>query len=109
MFITLTINTTRQKKNKIMKPFKKTRLLRCQKSLILVYLLVHCGQRFLAALYSGLFQRFHRLHKRNFNPAKGWRKALHMQKRSLWKRIKDWKKGLRPVGRYKLGGQVAMF
>ncbi len=49
-----------------------------------------------------------RVHKRNFNPAKGWRKAVHFKKRSVFQRIKDWRKSLKH-GQYSLDGQVAMF
>ncbi|MEK7085739.1 MAG: hypothetical protein AAB953_01865 [Patescibacteria group bacterium] len=49
-----------------------------------------------------------RFNTKRFNPAFGWRKAIHVKKRSLWQRIKSWRRSLRD-GCYKLGGQIAMF
>ncbi len=41
-------------------------------------------------------------------PAKGWRTAVFTKRRTLWQKIKSWRRSLKP-NRYKLGGQVAMF
>ncbi len=49
-----------------------------------------------------------RMKRKKFNPAAGWRKAVHVKKRSLWQRIKSWKRSLRG-GDYKLDGQPIMF
>lgn len=46
--------------------------------------------------------------KRKINASKGWRMAVFTKKRTLWQRIKSWRRSLRP-NRYKLGGQAAMF
>lgn len=48
-----------------------------------------------------------KLRKRKIDASKGWRKPMFMQKRSIWQKIKDWRKN--PDGKYKLDGQVAMF
>lgn len=49
-----------------------------------------------------------RLHKRKVNPAKGWRRPLHLKKRTLWQKFKDWRKEIKG-SQYKLDGQIAMF
>lgn len=48
------------------------------------------------------------LRKSKINPAHGWRKAINVKKRSLWQRIKSWKRSIRG-GKYKLEGQAVMF
>lgn len=50
-----------------------------------------------------------RFHKKKFNPATGWRKEIHMRRRSLWQKFKAWRRSLRGGHCYKLGGQIAMF
>ncbi|MBI2634307.1 hypothetical protein HYW82_01385 [Candidatus Peregrinibacteria bacterium] len=51
-----------------------------------------------------------RFHKKNFNPATGWKKQINARKRSLWQRFKAWRRSLKEYGgRYKFGGQIAMF
>lgn len=49
-----------------------------------------------------------RLHKKKFNPASGWRKAMNVRKRTLSHRIANWKRGLR-TKQYNLQDQAAMF
>lgn len=48
------------------------------------------------------------IRKRKINTAKGWRMAVFTKKRTLWQRIKSWRKSLRP-GHYELGEQAVMF
>lgn len=45
---------------------------------------------------------------KRFNPAAGWRKAIHVKKRGMWQKVQAWRRSLKQ-GQYKLGGQVAMF
>jgi len=66
MFITLTLDTTRQNKSKI------------------------------------------RLHRKKFDASSGWRKKIHSKKRSLWQRVKAWRRSVKDH-HYKLDGQIAMF
>jgi len=49
-----------------------------------------------------------RLHKSNINPASGWRQKIYMQKRSIWQKIKDYKKSFKQT-QYSLDGQACMF
>jgi hypothetical protein len=49
-----------------------------------------------------------RLNKSSINPAKGWRGMVHMKKRSVWQKLKSWKKSLKPK-KYTLNGQPVMF
>lgn len=53
-------------------------------------------------------RHFVRFNTKNFNPFGGWRKPLGAKKRSLWQRIKSWRRSLKDKC-YKLGGQIAMF
>ncbi|MEK7672763.1 MAG: hypothetical protein AAB373_02675 [Patescibacteria group bacterium] len=46
---------------------------------------------------------------KKLNPADGWKKTLNIKRRSLWQRIKSWRRSINKGGYYKLGGQVAMF
>jgi len=51
-----------------------------------------------------------RIHKRNADAAKGWRKKVHMKKRSVAQRMKAAvRKSMRHGHQYRLGGQTAMF
>lgn len=49
-----------------------------------------------------------RLHQSKVNPASGWRKKFHMKKRSVWQKLKDYKRSLKQ-SQYSLDGQAAMF
>ncbi|MFH1533698.1 MAG: hypothetical protein ABID64_02095 [Nitrospirota bacterium] len=49
-----------------------------------------------------------KLRKNKMNPAHGWRKAINVRKRSLWQRVRSWRRSLRG-GKYKLDGQAVMF
>jgi hypothetical protein len=49
-----------------------------------------------------------RMKRRKFNPAKGWRQPVFTKKRSLWQRMKSWRRELRG-GNYQLDGQPMMF
>lgn len=49
-----------------------------------------------------------KMHTSNINPASGWRQKIYMQKRSMWQRLKTYKRSLKPH-QYSLDGQVAMF
>lgn len=49
-----------------------------------------------------------KLNKNKFNAAKGWQRAVHIKRRSLIQKFKDWKKAAK-TGQYRLNGQPAMF
>ena len=49
-----------------------------------------------------------RMHKKKFSAASGWRKTLHVKKRSMWQKIKAWKRTLGPK-QYKFGEQTVIF
>lgn len=51
---------------------------------------------------------FINLHKSKIDAKSGWRKAVHVKKRSFFQKLKSWPRNLKP-GQYKLDGQVAMF
>lgn len=49
-----------------------------------------------------------RFNKKRMNAAAGWRKMIHMKKRGVLMKFRQWKKGLsRPT--YRLGEQKVMF
>lgn len=48
-----------------------------------------------------------RMHKQKFNLSSGWRRALHIKKRTMWQKIKAWRKDIKGT-QYKLDGQIAM-
>lgn len=51
---------------------------------------------------------FINLHRSKIDAKSGWRKAIHVKKRSFFQKFKAWRRSLKS-GQYKLGGQIAMF
>jgi len=49
-----------------------------------------------------------RMHRKAFTVTDGFRKSFNMKKRSLWQRMKAWRRSLRG-GNYRLEGQSVMF
>ena len=49
-----------------------------------------------------------RMNQAHSHALKGWRGGFSLKKRTLWQRIKSWKKKV-GGGIYRLGDQVAMF
>jgi len=49
-----------------------------------------------------------RFHTKQFNAASGWRRSLHMKKRTLVQKFKQWRKNMK-TSQYKLGDQRVMF
>jgi hypothetical protein len=49
-----------------------------------------------------------RMNQAHSHAAKGWREGFNSKKRSVWQRLKSWKRKV-GGGIYRLGDQVAMF
>lgn len=49
-----------------------------------------------------------KVNKSSINPAFGWRRAVNVKKRGLWRRIKSWRRKVQD-GVYRLNDQTAMF
>lgn len=49
-----------------------------------------------------------KVRKSKINPAHGWRRPLHLKKRTLVQKVKSWRKNLKG-SQYKLDGHAVMF
>ncbi len=49
-----------------------------------------------------------RFSSKKMNPIKGWRKAINMKKRTMWQKVKDWRKSMTKP-KYRLENHAVMF